>query len=124
MTDYAKIQVSVIYSPNSDYSSPIVNRVFESEYTPSECVGPIRVSAATGGTTVDLGTLTTPTWALVHNRDATNTVAVAYTSADGAQVDVLQPGDMNVYTDVVAASDIVLTADTAACVCDVIVIGD
>lgn len=124
MTDYAKIQVSYVYSANSDYSSPIQSRLFESEYTPSEVLTS-RVSAATGGTTVELGSFTTPTVAIVKNTDATNYVTVTYTNAaSSAQSVVLLAGETSVLTDVKASADLVLTANTAACVCDVVVLGD
>ena len=124
MTDYAKIQVSIVYSPNSDYSSPIYHRLFESTYTPSE-VQIQRVSVATGGTTVELGSFTTPTTVIVKNTDATNYVTAAFTNAaSSSQSQVIALGETAVFPDVKASGDLVLTANTAAVVCDVVILGD
>lgn len=123
MTDYAKVTVSVLYSPNSDYSSPILTESLTATYTPSEYLK-LRVSAPTAGVTVDLVTFTTPTVVVIYNKDATNYVSVAYNSTADAHTVRVAAGEATVLSDVLSANDLVLTANTAAVVCDVIVFGD
>jgi hypothetical protein len=123
MADYARIRVSVVHSPNSDYSDPDVNVVHETTLSPTEWAH-IQTQVLTGGTTVELGSFTTVSYIVVHNADGTNFVSAAWTANAVANVQRIGPGQtLLIPKEATVANDLVLTADTAACDCEIYIAG-
>lgn len=85
------------------------------------------ISAATGGTTIDLGAFTTVTQIIIKNTDATNYVEATFRTTGGAannQVLRIPAGSFAATgSAITVASDLVLTANTSAVVCDVCIVG-
>jgi len=128
MSDYAKIEIKFTYSKNSDYSDPEQEITFaEFETTPDEYEVKV-VEADTGGTTVELGNFATIEAIIVQNLDPTNYVDATWRTTGGStndQVIQVSAGDSLVLPcdDITIASDLVLTANSAACRCRVAIIG-
>lgn len=135
MADYAKLIVRGYYSKASDYSDPVVNlRPAEFELTPDEYVHQ-EIQADTGGTTIELGAFSTVTSVTIINHDATNFVQAAWTytteaSVDTANIQQVPPGGYLMFGStngtnalIKISTDLVLTADTAACECEVFITG-
>lgn len=131
MSDYSTLQVSLLYSENADYTSPqYVLNLAAYEDTPTEFTRQ-RVSAATGGSVVELGSYSTVRTIIVKNLDNTNYVTATWNNlAASAQSQRIGAGTLAgqgkilVITDVSPAADLTLTANTAAVICDVSIIGD
>lgn len=125
---YAKISVEALISDSSGYVPADVKSDF-ADYEPGSATykgGSLTVSAATGGTTVDLGSfgLTTILNVIVKNNDGTNYVAAAATTPTGSATLRCTAGNFVAFGGTLTvASDLVLTANTAACQCEVFVIG-
>lgn len=121
MSDEALLEVSASYSPNEDWSRPVSRVYFSDTEAPTKKLDSV-VSAATGGTTVELGSLGTVAYLVIYNRDTTNYVDATFRSAgNGSTNNILRlaAGKMAVLSDVTAGNDLILTANTAACVCDI-----
>src|SRR3990172_2212084 len=120
MSDYAKIQVTGLYSEASDYSEPIAHtRSGPYSATPSYHRHDV-IRAQVAGTTVELGTFDTPvTGCAIYNKDATNFVEVRWTSQSTANKQKLLAGSWFVCSDVTVSADIALVADTADVDCEV-----
>lgn len=128
MADYSRAQVDVSYGSTSALQDPEIERSFTS--TPSSPTKNlhIRLSAATsGGTTLELGSFTTILEMYVKNHDTTNYVVGTYREqGDSAAADrtfKLIAGQWLKLVEVAPGNDLVLVANTAACVCEVLVIG-
>jgi hypothetical protein len=122
VTLQAKFSESSSLSPSKDFKPDV--------YNPG--AGTYRyaifdVLAATGGTTVDLGSFTTVTQILVKNKDSSNYVTATFrTTGGGSNDQVLRAvaGSFIATGSVVTvANDLVLTANTAAVACEVCIIG-
>lgn len=128
MAAYQKISVSAKFSEVSTFSP---SKDWEPDaYNPGS--GTYRyemreVSAATGGTTVDLGMYTTINNIIVKNKDTTNRVDGTFRTTGGSSNNqVLSAPAGGIFATgsrVTVANDLVLTADTAACVCEVLISG-
>lgn len=96
MTDYAKLDVSLVWSPNSDYSAPTSNpKIASYTLTPLEGPGWQSISATTAGgaaNTVSLATLASASKALlvIKNEDTTNYVSVTCRAMGDADDAVLR----------------------------------
>lgn len=126
MTDYARVSLTARFSEQSDFSDRILDRFVEYEPSSPALYSDQVVSAALAGTTVDLGAFTTIKYLVVHNRDTTNFVTAVYRSAGGAaanQTQKILAGQLLLLPDVTPANDIVLSADTAICECEIIIVG-
>lgn len=127
MADYAKYELTATYSENSDYSTPLFKRTFPTmTNTPTE-LKTLKVSCVTSsGTTIeltDLFTGGTRAMLIVANRDATNYVTLVVRSLGNAVSDSVRiyPGELYVNSAMDPAYDLVITADTSACICEVLV---
>ncbi len=121
MPDNAHLEISARYSPNADWSQPVVTFYTSDEETPSKKIDLV-VSAATAGTPVELSSGGTIAYLIVYNRDTTNYVSATFLSAGNSAVpNILRigPGKTLVLTDVTASGDLVLQANSAVCECDV-----
>ena len=130
MAEYVKMSFEAIVAENSSYS-PVKIRTEWSPYAPSasnQVYEVRRVSAATTpGTTVDLGAYTNVTNIVVLNTDSTNYVDATFrTNGGGSNDQVLRAvaGDfVKTGGGIGEAADLVLIANTAACVCEVFIAG-
>lgn len=129
MSDYAKIEAKLTVSEASGYS-PVKG---ESRFDPYESGAStlkhmvVQTNAATAGTTIDLAPFTSIANVLIKNKDATNYVQATFrTTGGGANDQILRiPAGAIVMlgSAITIASDLVLTANTAACVCEVAILG-
>lgn len=126
MSDYFKVRTIATFSENSDYSDPeFATNFVDYEITPDEAQV-IKIEADTGGTTIETGTYTDLTYVEVVNLDETNYVDVVVTTdSKSGSITVRCPknGGRAVICDVNPANDIALTANTAACLCKVVIAG-
>jgi len=130
MADYAKLHVKGLFSKNSDYSDPkVLMAPAAYTLTPDEYLH-MELNCDTGGEIIktdrfDGGV----TLCIVKNNDTTNYVKATWRSAeyDGSAVKDNQlriaAGGLIVTTDFTAANSLILTANTAACECEVFIIG-
>lgn len=130
MPDYAKLRVGLTYSENSDYSTPRLN-AFLDPFT-STTVTHYETQLRTVGTsaeTIELGGFTAIQAIVVKNKDTTNYVDVVWTYTDGAAADttnktrVVAGGLLVICGTAKVASDMTLTANTAACDCEILILG-
>jgi hypothetical protein len=115
-------------SSSSDYGTPyIAPPKWVETLTPDEAIYHARIEAAlTPGTAINTSVLTSCTLLSVRNLDATNYVTLTWRSAGNSGVDNIvriQPGDIAHIQDVTAATNPTLVANTAACNCEVLVLG-
>ena len=125
MADAAKIEVSVVYSENADFTDPQwISKLDPLEVTPSASLGPNRVSITTTAHTIDVtpfndGTLVIKT----NDTDTTDYVTVTYTNLAGTGITNLRVYGLKlaVIPDLdVSAADVTITAATGPSVCDII----
>lgn len=124
MSDYCKIEAKATYSESSTYQpTKVATSIANYEITPDE--GEYRkIEADTGGTTAELGTYVSITCVIVKNRDDTNYVAAAFTDLGSNACSVRIPaGGILVIPGIDPTADLVLTANTAAVICEVFVAG-
>lgn len=130
MASYAKIQASMKTSDVATFS-PVVGETPEMSYEPASgtyYMSTFEVSAATGGTTVDLGHYTSVKNIIVLNKDTTNRVDGTFRTTGGSSNNQVLSADARggmfmTGSRITVASDLVLTADTAACKCQVSILG-
>jgi hypothetical protein len=130
MANYFKLKVGAIYLENSDFSRPKLQLDLDT-YAPTTAVKYWSgiISASTGGTTVELGNFSSILALVVQNKDSTNYVDMEWTYTDGAVADTankqqLVKGGLLVLSGTVkVSSDLVFTADTAACDVEVTIVG-
>ncbi len=78
----------------------------------------------TGGTAYSLAKYSTIDELIIKNTDPTNYVTAAFqNAAASAQSQKIAAGKTAVFTDVLASANLTLTANSAACECDVFVAG-
>lgn len=123
MSEYAKLRLQCEHSAFSDYGSSSVHNILD-EITPSMSMVKHRVPCATGGTTIFTTQFTTVSYLVVFNTDSTNFVTLGWTdaAADGNTI-VLAAGEFTVIPDVDGSTSPTITADTAACDCEVTIFG-
>jgi hypothetical protein len=124
-TRYVRVRTSYVSSDASDYSRPRIDAQFEDELTPDE-VYQMEIECATGGTTIYTDPYASVTKLLIQNDDATNFVTAVYRTGGGGATDqtiAIPAGEHVVLTDVTAATNPVLTADTAVVTCRVFITG-
>ena len=133
MTDFAKLQIKGVFSKSSDYSDP-VTRFSPTAYTvtPDEyfhCEVQAALSTDTvGHTTVDTSIFASATLLVIKNNDTTNYVTATFDCAGMATTDTsvrVHAGGFFVTTDFVpnGSAKLKLTANTAACECEVFIVG-
>jgi hypothetical protein len=116
MTDYSRINTSVLYAENSDYTGAGEDFNFTYEATPTKR-NRLTISAATGGTSYTISYFTTITGCVFKNNDSTNFVTITYRNAGNGANDnkvKILAGQHAVLTDLTVATALTLTADTAA----------
>ena len=127
MADYAKLEIRGIYSKNSDYSSPKSDfNPANYEVTPDEYFHFEIQADTSGGTTITTSILASATLLVVKNNDTTNYVTATFDSAGNSSVDNLiriAPGGILATTDFTVAQNLKLVANSAACECEVFIVG-
>lgn len=125
MTQYSKVSIGVQVSDNSDMSSS--TQLNALTYTPSTLSQTARytVSAATGGTTIDLAAFASVDYVVVKNKDTVNYVTLTFTTNSGSAANShrIVAGKVAIEPDVKVSGDLVLTANTSACECEVTIVG-
>lgn len=125
MTDYARVRALVEYSDFSDYGSPRIHAVSDTDTPVSGLIGYLH-RAQTGGSTLDLALFDDLTidYLVVKNTDNSNFVTVAWTSdaASNSNSVKLLAGQFFIVPDVKLAGDITFTADTADLYCEITVV--
>ena len=127
MADYAKLDITGTYSKSSTYEPAKVSFSPASyEVTPDEYFH-IEVQADTSaGTTVTTSILSSASLLVVKNNDATNYVTATFDSAGNGSTDnivrIAAKGFLAV-TDFTVAQNLKLVANSAACECEVFVVG-
>jgi hypothetical protein len=76
----------------------------------------ISVSGFPTGATID--------YLIVHNLDATNYVTVTFDATAGSRAHRIAAGKFGVFPDVLRSATPTIQANTAACACRIILIGD
>lgn len=123
---YHRTRILTEVSDYSDYSNATIVQT-ESTNTAALVVrSSPSMSVPTAGITLTASGAATA-WSLlrVHNQDTTNYVTVAYTSVGSAgsvSVRVLAGKDLVLTSDMNHSNNITVTANTAACICDVMTI--
>ena len=127
MADYSKLEIRGIYSKNSDYSSPKSDfNPANYEVTPDEYFHCEIQADTSGGTTITTSILASATLLVVKNNDTTNYVTATFDSAGNSSVDNLiriAPGGILATTDFTVAQNLKLVANSAACECEVFIVG-
>jgi hypothetical protein len=123
MADAAKIEVSVVYSENADYTAPEwISSLSPLEVTPSASLGQNRVSVTTTAHTIDVTPFNDGTLVIKNNdTDTTDYVTVTYTNLAGTGITDLRVygKKLAVIPDLdVSAADVTLAAATGPCICD------
>lgn len=120
-----RVSIYGVWSDQSDYSEPAPKFAQETEST-SDTLRVVYegVSCATGGTTLDLGNFTTITSVFFRNTDTTNFVTVTGQS-NSVAFSLKVPASSGWFRipEATPGADLTVTADTAACLCDVEVWG-
>jgi hypothetical protein len=134
MTVNAKVVVSCVVSDNTDYSNPFVRSAMANYTSTPEMAQAMTVLVDTvTAYRIELGQYAAagPYTVIIKNRDADNGLDVDYTTQTGtattaaqAQGDFVGPGKFCILTDVDEAQDVLLLANTADILCDVLVFGD
>jgi len=125
MADYSKLEVTSVYSKNSDYSSPKASfspSVYE--LRPDEYMH-FEVNCDDNGETFDLSMFSGGiTMLMVKNNDTAINVTVRVSSAATTNIDVvLPPGGIYVTPDVTIGNDLKLTSASGVPECEVFIIG-
>lgn len=125
MADYAKIELLLKVSENSDLSAPFIDanpRPGSSALVPSESKYQ-KIIAGTGGHTVDLDELGAPSYVVVENEGAIVVTAAYTNTADASNSIAIAAGRFAVIPDVKAATNLTLTAASSTATCKVWAIG-
>jgi hypothetical protein len=119
---YSRLRTVLEVSEHSDYSKAQVYQ-FEATAQTSTKVSVLNVDAVTGTLTVDLGGFSSLIDVMVRNTDPTNFITVTYSYNGNSESTRCLAGNWVKLSFITAASDLLLTADTATCNCDVWLLG-
>lgn len=122
MTDHLRAQTVVEASAHSDYHDSLED-VLEYTSEPAVYDPAKRISALVAGSTVELAHYTAISVIVIQNTDPTNFVVVTTYYAAAACAQYLPPGAHTIIYNPTVANDLVITADTAACICRVWIAG-
>ena len=121
-TKYARERYVFEASFASDYSRPYVKDEFSDTHSADDEIAYLTVDAETTGTTVNTSQMTTANAVAVINDDTSNYVAVTWVNNGTSNSQRLLAGEWLRVTGITVASNLTLTANTAACPCRVLVI--
>mgnify|MGYP003128074614 FL=1 len=127
MADYAKLHVKGLFSKNSDYSDPKVSMAPAAyALTPDEYIHTELQADTSSGTTLTTSILSSATLLVVKNNDATNYVTATFRSAgNGSTNNIVRiaAGGFLAVSDYTVANNLLLVANSAACECEVFIVG-
>jgi len=126
MADYAKLEVKGVYSASSGSAAKVSFAPPSLELTPDEYFHAEIQADTSAGTTITTSILSAATLLVVKNNDTTNYVTATFDSAGNSSVDNLiriAAGGFLVTTDFTVAQNLKLVANSAACECEVFIIG-
>lgn len=127
MSDYAEVRLSILASEVSDMTPAFLRGPpVTCEYTPDTALYRRIVVPVAPGVDLGVAAVTTVSLIAIHNSDQTNYVTATFFSVgnggNGNGIRI-QPGKLLVFGDISAATDVTLTANSAACPCNVWVFG-
>jgi hypothetical protein len=125
MAEYAKCSVDFLFSAFSDYRTTKIDTsdIDDFTITPNNALR-YSVLAKTTGTTLVLTNWSTVTFVLFKNKDTTNYVTVTWTDPGStANSQRVAAGGFLVLPSISVAANIVMTANTANCACELVVAG-
>jgi hypothetical protein len=127
MADYSRLSVAYTYSENSDYSAPKLKTNLDNYTSSASTHYEVQYrEVGTSAETLEMGGFTAVEHVVIKNKDATNYVTCTWDSAGNGSTDNIiriAAGKFAVIPDLTPGSDLILTANTAACDCEVIVVG-
>lgn len=126
MANYSRASVEISYGATSALQDPDFEKTLVSVPTDPTHYKQMKMTVATGGETIDLSEFTAIDECYIENQDATNYVTAVYrTTADTSNNNTqrILKGQWIKIALVHPATDLLLTANTAACICTVICIG-
>ena len=127
MADYAKLHVKGLFSKNSDYSDPKVSMAPAAyALTPDEYIHTELQADTSSGTTLTTSILSSATLLVVKNNDATNYVTATFRSAGNSSTNNIiriAAGGFLAVSDYTVANNLLLVANSAACECEVFIVG-
>jgi hypothetical protein len=108
MADYHRSRVSVVYSANADYSDPMVQKSFETEYTTADCLAfQHGIINEDGWSYVRTYQFTTVHCVTVHNHGTANSLYMWVTPIGStAKLFEIPPGETLRLPGIVANDDI------------------
>lgn len=125
MANYSRASVNISYGATSSLQDPDFDiDLISTPSEPSE-FDVRKLSCATGGTTIKYTNFSTIEELFIENQDSTNYVTVTYVTdaIAGSQSIRVKAGQWVKLALVDDATDVVVTANTAACICRLIAIG-
>lgn len=127
MADYVKYQLTVTHRASAD-GTIYLNKDFSAkaniETTPDEVYDHQIEAALTTGSDLDLTHFASANYITVRNLDGTNFVTVTWDDANGdTNTVVIAAGKFMVMPDIDPSATVNITADTAVCICQVLVDG-
>lgn len=124
MADYVRTTLMFEASENADYSDPIIKDTTTYAITADE-VHTRLISVPIGGATLETGLFEDIDLIVVYNKDDTNYVTARYDPGGGLglQTTTIQPGHFHVSPVADHTDDLLLTANTAAVECEVVIAG-
>jgi len=127
MADYAKLEIRGIYSKSSDFSAPKADfNPTNYEFRPDEYYHCEIQADTSAGTTLTTSILGSATLLVVKNNDATNYVTATFDCAGMGSTDTsirIHAGGVFTTTDFTVAQNLKLVANSAACQCEVFIVG-
>ena len=126
MADYSKIEVSGIYAASSTAAAKSSFSPASFELTPDEYFHAEIQADTSAGTTITTSILSSSTLLMVKNNDATNYVTATFDSAGNGSTDNvvrIAAGGFLVTTDFTVAQNLKLVANSAACECEIFIVG-
>jgi len=127
MTDYAKLEIRGIYSKSSDYSLPKADfNPATYALTPDEYFHCEIQADTSAGTTLTTSILSSATLLVVKNNDAANYVTATFDCAGMGSTDTsirIHAGGVFTTTDFTVAQNLKLVANSAACECEIFIVG-
>ena len=130
MADYAKLEIRGMYSKDITHSSPRVDfNPADYTLTPDEYFHCEIQADTSAGTTITTSILASATLLVVKNNDDNNYVTATYRQASYSPsaimdtVSRIAPGGILATTDFTVAQNLKLVANSAACECEIFIVG-
>ena len=127
MADYQKLTITGVYSKSSDLSDPKVRFSPDAfQLTPDEYIHANVEAATSAGTTITTSFLSSATLLVIKNNSQANYVTATFDCAGMGSTDTsirIAPFGFYVSTDFTPAQNLKLVANSAACMCEVYILG-